>query len=73
MRSRTAFRRSLRINAMTKIAVTIPQALEMSGLGRTTLYEIFKSGAIKPRKQGKRTLILVEDLEKYLNNLPVAA
>ena len=58
---------------MTKIAVTIPQALEMSGIGRTTLYEVFKTGAIKPRKQGKRTLILVKDLENYLNSLPVAA
>ncbi|MEM8540551.1 MAG: helix-turn-helix domain-containing protein [Pseudomonadota bacterium] len=57
---------------MQKIAVTIPEAQEMSGLGRTTLYEIFKKGSLKPRKQGKRTLILVSELENYINNLPVA-
>jgi len=55
---------------MTRIAVTIPQALEMSGLGRTTLYEIFKTGKLQPRKQGKRTLILVRELEAYLQSLP---
>lgn len=58
---------------MTKIAVTIPEAVAISGIGRSSLYAVFKSGAIKPRKQGKRTLVLVEELERYLNSLPVAA
>jgi predicted DNA-binding transcriptional regulator AlpA len=58
---------------MTKIAVTIPEAVALSGIGRTSLYGVFKSGAIKPRKLGKRTLVLVADLERYIASLPVAA
>lgn len=58
---------------MAKIAVTVPEAVQLSGIGRTTLYEIFKRGDIKPRKQGKRTLILVDELEAYLRSLPGAA
>lgn len=58
---------------MTKIAVTIPEAIEMSGLGRTSLYAIIKTGQISPRKYGKRTLIMVDELDKYIRSLPVAA
>ncbi len=57
---------------MTKIAVSIPEAIEMSGIKRSSLYELFKAGKIQPRKNGKRTLILVDDLERYLKSLPVA-
>lgn len=57
---------------MTKLAVTIPEAVAMSGIGRTSLYGLFKSGQIRPRKNGKRTLVLVDELESYLKSLPVA-
>lgn len=56
--------------AMKKVAVTVPEAVQISGIGRTTLYEIFKSGKLKPRKQGKRTLIILDELEDYLRSLP---
>lgn len=39
---------------MTKIAVTLPEAVELSGIGRTKLYELFKAGTLKPRKVGTR-------------------
>ena len=57
---------------MNKIALTIPEAVAMSGIGRSRMYEIFKTGGIKPRKSGKRTLVLFTDLENYLKSLPVA-
>ena len=57
---------------MTKIAVTIPEAVSISGIGRTSLHNVFKAGAIRPRKHGKRTLVLVAELESYLASLPVA-
>jgi predicted DNA-binding transcriptional regulator AlpA len=57
---------------MTKIAVTIPEAVAISGIGRTSLYGIFKTGEIRPRKSGKRTLVLVDELENYLKSLPMA-
>ena len=43
----------------------------ISGLGRSSLYKIFNEGKLTPRKAGKRTLILVTDLEAYLKSLPV--
>jgi excisionase family DNA binding protein len=55
---------------MTKIAVTIPEAVQMTGIGRSSLYGLFKAGSIKARKSGKRTLVLVEDLETYVKSLP---
>lgn len=58
---------------MTKISVTIPEAAEMIGIGRSSLYALFKEKKITPRKSGKRTLILVEDLKRYVENLPAAS
>jgi hypothetical protein len=55
-----------------KLAVTIPEAVALSGIGRSTLYKLFADGALVPRKSGKRTLILVSDLEKLVLALPVA-
>lgn len=58
---------------MTKLAVSIPEAVEMSGLGRSYIYRLFNEGKLTRRKSGKRTLILVEDLKRYLESLPVAS
>lgn len=58
---------------MQKITVTIPEAVAMSGIGKTKLYELFHEGALTRRKCGKRTLVLVEELESYLKALPTAA
>ena len=55
---------------MTKISVTIPEAVQMTGIGRSSLYKLFNQGRLVPRKQGKRTLVLVKDLEDYVNSLP---
>jgi excisionase family DNA binding protein len=58
---------------MNKLAVTIPEAVELSGIGRSSLYMLIKEKTITARKSGKRTLILIEDLESYLRSLPTAA
>ncbi len=55
---------------MDKIAVTIPDATALSGIGRSSLYKLFKEGKLTPRKAGKRTLILVSELENYVKSLP---
>jgi hypothetical protein len=54
----------------TPIAVTIPEAVKLSGLSRTHFYEAFKCGQISARKAGRRTIILLDDLEDYLVGLP---
>ena len=53
-----------------KISVTINGASEITGIGRTSLYKLMQSGKLKPRKLGKRTLLLVEDLNTLVKNLP---
>lgn len=52
------------------IAITIPDAVKVSGLSRSRLYEALKNGSLSARKAGRRTLIGFADLETYLANLP---
>lgn len=52
------------------LALSIEQVQEISGLGRTKIYELINEGALSARKLGKRTLILKNDLEEFLSGLP---
>ena len=54
-----------------KITYTIPEAIVRSGIGKTYLYKLFKTGELTPRKCGRRTFILAEELEQFLKSLPV--
>jgi hypothetical protein len=56
---------------MQKLAVTLREASALSGIGRSSLYKLFNEGKLIPRKAGKRTLILVAELEAYVTSLPV--
>ncbi len=56
-----------------KSAFTINEASTEIGVGRTKLYREISEGNIEARKLGKRTLILGDELRRYLNSLPVAA
>ena len=58
---------------MEKIAATISETVEMSGMSRSAIYRAIKENKIPKRKNGGRTLILVSDLEAFLQNLPTAA
>lgn len=53
----------------TPIALTVAEAVKASGMSRSRLYEALR-GELPARKAGKRTLIMVRDLEAYLANLP---
>jgi hypothetical protein len=53
-----------------KIAYTIPQAVQASGLSRSSLYIAIAAGALHARKSGARTLILESDLRQFLQSLP---
>ena len=52
------------------IAVTIPDAVKLSGMSRTAIYEALKRQDITGRKAGRRTLIFFDGLETYLASLP---
>lgn len=48
------------------IAATINRACQLSGLGRSTIYELVKSGRLKSSTIGKRRLILLDSLREVL-------
>jgi excisionase family DNA binding protein len=52
------------------MAFSIPAACKASGVSRTKIYEAIQSGALIARKNGAKNLILREDLERWLQNLP---
>lgn len=49
-----------------KIAYRIDEAVQASGLGRTTIYDEIKNRRLKAVKVAGRRLILREDLEAFL-------
>ena len=55
---------------MSKISMTIDDAVTYCGIGRTKLYALVKEGKLSPKKAGRRTLILTEELEAYIRSLP---
>lgn len=55
----------------TPIAVSIPEAVRLSGLSRSRLYECLHNGVLPARKAGRRTLIHYSDLEAFIGNLPI--
>ncbi len=55
-----------------KLAHSIAEFAQLSGLGRSFLYEQIKSGHLPVRKAGRRTLILHDEGQAWLAKLPVA-
>ncbi|WP_374420941.1 helix-turn-helix domain-containing protein [Novosphingobium arvoryzae] len=55
---------------MSPIAVTIPQAVNLSGLSRSAIYAALQRRDLSAKKAGRRTLIPVAELEAYLASLP---
>lgn len=56
-----------------KIAVSIPEAAKMLGLGRSSIYKLFEQGKLTKRKSGTRALVLVSELKAFAESLPEAA
>lgn len=48
------------------ISVRIPEASRMTGLGRSTIYELIASGDIEAAKVGRATVIMVDSIRSFL-------
>ena len=59
-------------NMNTPLAYSIAEASEVSRIGRTSIYEAINSRDLIARKNGRRTVILADDLRRWLQNLPLA-
>jgi len=56
----------------TPLAYSIAEVCEVSRIGRTSIYEAISSRELIARKHGRRTVILADDLRRWLENLPLA-
>ena len=56
-----------------KLAFQINEAVRVTGLSRTTLYELIKTGQLKTIKAAGRRLVLKADLEAFLASCRDAA
>ena len=54
-----------------KLAYRIDEAVAATGIGRTKLYEIIKAGKIETRRAEGMTIILRDELQRYLHSLPL--
>ncbi len=55
---------------MQPLSMRVPEAVRLSGIPRSSLYEAMRRGELVARKAGRRTLICLTDLEAYLESLP---
>ena len=63
--------RASRSNGAEPLAVRIPDAVRMTGIGRSKLYELIASGEIDTVKVGRCTLVPMESLRALLSRLRV--
>jgi excisionase family DNA binding protein len=58
---------------MQEISLTIADAVQRTGISRTTLYRLFRQRKLSPRRAGTRILILADELDAYVRSLPAAS
>lgn len=52
------------------LSYSIQEVCALTGIGQTKIYEAIKNGLLNAKKYGRRTIILNDDLQKFLQNLP---
>ena len=52
-------------------AMSVRGFCESVGIGRTRFYQEVKTGRLRVRKVGRRTIVTSDDAEDWLNRLPV--
>ena len=55
---------------LQKLAYSIDEFAHLTGLGRTGIFDLIKTKRLRAKKRGRRTLILREDAEQFLKDLP---
>jgi len=60
------------MNRHEPLAYSIPDACDVSGFGKSSIYEAIAKKELRARKMGSRTFILADDLRAWLSSLPEA-
>jgi excisionase family DNA binding protein len=55
------------------LVFSISEACSAARIGRTSLYQAIRAGELRALKRGRRTIILANDLRRYLESLPAVA
>ncbi len=55
------------------LAIGVSEACTAVGCSRAKLYREVRAGRLRARKLGRRTIVLSEDLERWLRALPALA
>ncbi len=58
--------------ALEPVAVSIAEAVTISGMSRSGIYHELAVGNLQAVKRGVRTLVLVDSIRTYLASLPPA-
>jgi excisionase family DNA binding protein len=53
-----------------KLAVSVAEAAFETGVGRDKLYAAIRDGRLEAKKFGRRTLITIDALRRFLDGLP---
>jgi excisionase family DNA binding protein len=53
-----------------KLSANLHEAVEMTGMSRAAIYRAIKARQLTPIKLGKRTLLPVSELERFISSLP---
>lgn len=54
------------------LAFSVTEAARRAGVGRTLIYETINRGELRVKKLGRRSLVLADDLQRWLSGLPEA-
>jgi excisionase family DNA binding protein len=73
MNSRSVKAMQPNYDAVSREALSISEVCNATTLGRTKIYKAIAQGRLKARKDGKRTIILTDDLRAFLMALPSAS
>ena len=52
------------------LAYSISESCAKAGEGRTGIYKAIREGKLRAVKRGRRTLVLAEDLRRYVESHP---
>ncbi|WP_210202153.1 helix-turn-helix domain-containing protein [Methylobacterium sp. 190mf] len=58
---------------MEKLAYTIPETCYVTGLGRTTVYNLMAKSKLQSLKVGGRTIITADSVRRFLASLETGA